>query len=58
MMQTTKEYIDLNEKIEVAIRSCSDYDDGRIFSYTFRYESKDLLPLLTHPADKNICRIY
>ena len=28
------------------------------FSYSFRVEVRDLLPILTHPSDKNITRVY
>ena len=29
-----------------------------LFSYSFRFDVRDVLPLLTHPADKNKIRIY
>ncbi|SVD34845.1 uncharacterized protein METZ01_LOCUS387699, partial [marine metagenome] len=29
-----------------------------LFSYSFRFEVRDLLPILTHPSDKNTIRIY
>ena len=29
-----------------------------LFSYSFRFDVRDVLPLLTHPADKNNIRIY
>ena len=29
-----------------------------LFSYSFRFEVRDLLPILTHPADKNTIRTY
>ena len=29
-----------------------------LFSYSFRFDVRDILPLLTHPADKNTIRIY
>ena len=29
-----------------------------LFSYSFRFDVRDVLPLLTHPADKNKIRVY
>ena len=29
-----------------------------LFSYTFRFDVRDVLPLLTHPSDKNTLRVY
>ena len=29
-----------------------------LFSYSFRFEVRDLLPILTHPSDKSTIRVY
>ena len=29
-----------------------------LFSYTLRFDVRDVLPLLTHPSDKNTIRVY
>ena len=29
-----------------------------LFSYSFRFDTRDLLPILSHPADKNKVRVY
>ena len=29
-----------------------------LFSYSFRFDVRDILPLLTHPIDKETTRIY
>ena len=29
-----------------------------LFSYTVRFDVRDVLPLLTHPSDKNTTRVY
>ena len=49
---------DLNLGLSDAIADAQSKDLSVLFSYTFHFESRDLLPLLSHPADKNACRIY
>ena len=49
---------DLRVGLSEAIGDAKSKNSSILFSYTFHFESRDLLPLLSHPADKNACRIY
>ena len=44
--------------IEDAIENAQSINAETLFSYSFQFQTTDLLPLLTHPADKNKTRIY
>ena len=48
----------IDNEIKSAIDRCSNYTNGRIFSYTFMYNLDDLLPILSNPKDKDNYRIY
>ena len=54
----TQAHTDLNVGLTDAIARANAEDTSILFSYTFQFEARDLLPLLSHPADKNTCRIY
>ncbi len=49
---------DLQSGLELAIEKATHNGCGILFSFSFQFEARDLLPLLSHPADKNKHRIY
>ncbi len=57
VIQTVKEK-DLKAGLGDAIQSAINHKHPILFSCSFRFDVRDLLPLLTHPADKNQIRIY
>ena len=58
MIIDTQTQTDLNVGLTDSIDRAKAEDCSILFSYTFQFEARDLLPLLSHPADKNACRIY
>ena len=44
--------------IEDALSKAKELQNSILFSYSFRFDIRDLLPILTHPSDKNTIRIY
>ena len=56
-MELTKE-ISLREGIEKSINRAKDLQQSILFSYSFNFSIRDLLPILSHPADKSTIRIY
>ena len=58
MILDTKTHSDLELGLTDAILRSTAEDSSILFSYTFQFETRDLLPLLSHPADKHACRIY
>ena len=58
MILDTQTHSDLELGLTDAILYSKAEDSSILFSYTFQFETRDLLPLLSHPADKNACRIY
>ena len=56
-MEFTKE-ISLQDGIRESIDRANKLKKSILFSYTFRFEIRDLLPVLTLPTDKNTIRIY
>jgi menaquinone-specific isochorismate synthase len=58
MILNTQTHSDLELGLTDAILRSKAEDSSILFSYTFQFEARDLLPLLSHPADKNACRIY
>ena len=57
MVELTKEK-NLEPGISNSLEKANNFNKGILFSYSFRFEVRDLLPILTHPADKNTIRIY
>ncbi len=57
MVELTKEK-NLEQGILKSLEKAIANDTGILFSYSFRFEVRDLLPILTHPSDKNTTRIY
>ena len=58
MTLNTQTQTDLSSGLSSAIADAKAKDLSILFSYTYQFESRDLLSLLSHPADKNTCRIY
>ena len=58
MILDTQTHSDLELGLKDAILRSQAENSSILFSYTFQFETRDLLPLLSHPADKNACRIY
>ena len=58
MIIDTQTQTDFNVGLTDSIDRAKIEDCSILFSYTFQFEARDLLPLLSHPADKNACRIY
>ena len=57
MIEMTKEK-NLAQRL---LKSCERADKTQnaiLFSYSFRFEIRDLLPILAHPIDKNTIRVY
>ena len=44
--------------IQQTLQRAEDLQRSVLFSHSFRFEVRDLLPILTHPADKNTIRVY
>ena len=57
-MYIIDEHITIEEEIKIAIKKCQNHNNGRIFSYTFSFELKDLMPLISHSINKQQCCIY
>ena len=57
MVQLTKE-ISLNDGIRKTLEKAQLLKKSILFSYSFRFEVRDLLPILSHPSDRNTIRIY
>ena len=56
MIEMTKEK-NLEQRL---LKSCERADKTQnaiLFSYSFRFEIRDLLPILAHPIDKNTIRL-
>ena len=53
MILDTQTHSDLELGLTDAILRSKAEDLSILFSYTFQFETRDLLPLLSHPADKN-----
>ncbi len=49
---------DLKNIVQKAIFNARKYQHSVVASYSFRFAVPDLLPLLTHPADRTIIRIF
>ena len=56
-MELIKE-MSLKEGLEKSINKAQDLQNSILFSYSFNFLIRDLLPILTHPADKNTVRVY
>ena len=48
----------LKQGIQQTLQRAEKLQRSILFSYSFRFEVRDLLPILTHPADKNTIRVY
>ena len=48
----------LEERLLHTLERANKMQNSVLFSYSFRFAVRDLLPILTHPADKNTIRIY
>ena len=48
----------INQGLEIAHERALHTQKPVLFSYSFRFDVRDILPLLTHPADKNNIRIF
>ena len=48
----------IESRIESAVQLARKSEQEIILSHTFRIDASDLLPILTHPADKHSTRIY
>ena len=57
MVEMTKEK-NLEQGLLHTLERANKLQDPVLFSYSFRFEVRDLLPILTHPADKNTIRVY
>ena len=57
MSEISKERL-FDQEIIRALEKATLNDDPVLFSYSFRFEIRDLLPLLTHPSDKDTIRVY
>ena len=57
MVELTKEK-NLGQGISNSLEKANNFSKGILFSYSFRFEVRDLLPILTHPSDKHTIRIY
>ena len=56
-MELIKE-MSLKEGLEKSINKARDLQNPILFSYSFNFLIRDLLPILSHPADKNTVRVY
>jgi len=57
MVETIKEK-NLEQGLQKSLDRAKTLYEPVLFSYSFRFEVRDLLPILTHPSDKNTIRIY
>ena len=57
MVEMTKEK-NLEQGLLQTLERANNLQEPVLFSYSFRFEVRDLLPILTHPADKNTIRVY
>ena len=57
MVEMTKEK-NLEQGLLQTLERANNLHEPVLFSYSFRFEVRDLLPILTHPADKNTIRVY
>ena len=57
MMEALKEK-SISRGLEITHTRALESQKSVLFSYSFRFDVRDVLPLLTHPADKNNIRIY
>ena len=57
MIQLNKEET-LIDGITTAYNKSRENQSSILFAYSFRFEIRDLLPLLTHPSDRNTIRMY
>ena len=57
MLEMTKEK-NLEQGLLQTLERANNLHEPVLFSYSFRFEVRDLLPILTHPADKNTIRVY
>ena len=48
----------IESRIKSAIQLAIKLDQEIILSHSFRIDASDLLPILTHPADRHSTRIY
>ena len=57
MVEAIKEK-NLEHGLQKTLDSALTLQEPVLFSYSFRFEVRDLLPILTHPSDKNTIRVY
>ena len=57
MVEMTKEK-NLEQGLLQTLERANNLQKPVLFSYSFRFEVRDLLPILTHPSDKNTIRVY
>ncbi len=57
MVELTKEK-NLEQGILKSLEKAAANGESILFSFSFRFEVRDLLPILTHPSDKNTTRFY
>ena len=57
MLEMTKEK-NLELGLLQTLERANNLHEPVLFSYSFRFEVRDLLPILTHPSDKNTIRVY
>ena len=57
MVEMTKEK-NLGQGLLQTLERANNLQENVLFSYSFRFEVMDLLPILTHQADKNTIRVY
>ena len=57
MVEAIKEK-NLEQGLQKSLDRAKTLYESVLFSYSFRFEVRDLLPILTHPSDKNTIRIY
>lgn len=50
--------VELTAKIDEAVESARTSSNNILFSYTFRFDSHDILPIITHPSDRKHFRFY
>ena len=57
LLETIKEK-SLEQGLLKTLERAQKIQEPVLFSYSFRFEVRDLLPILTHPSDKHTIRIY
>ena len=57
MVELTKEK-SLKQGIQKTLERAENLQSSVLFSHSFRFDVRDLLPILTHPTDKNTIRVY